>query len=799
MRFLCSAAALSVLLCHLAAGQAPTEIFLRPFKGFVEAHSQGLPLPFYQAVPLARGEFVLPDGGVDVLAGSRRLPLQASVAAHWPDGSAQWLAISGVWPADEPLSEAARVRLAPASTSVHLAPQFSVRPEGSGVAVLDVEGNVFATLRPEAAAVRIVRPKAPDSRNPEDFDTVVQYAWAEPVQNLNPEGHPVELRPRAREFIVEEQTPASVLYRLRGDGGEGELGEGLEWQLRVRAFRHSPVLRFQMTWFFHWNPDEVALTKAHWVAEVDDALQSATGAGRRFSLAQGPVSLSSTATGQSKVEQGGESVLENEWPDADLHVWTVQNGGVAVGVALPDFTRLGPNRLTLRADGGTVGCWDGQSGKGLDMRRTVERDEFMMNDYDFDATAEGVARTVEMAWAVHPDAGAAGAMARAEAARDGLWFANREDMLRGQALGPWREGAFERNRTYAEALGAQIHWVKASRDYWRWNGFINFGDIRTNWHRTGFEHTGAIRVHPMMWGLEGRYGWRNGSGEPYRGFLTFGLWAEDRDIMLFAFDYARHVADVDVVHGRFGQPLTGDQGGMHRRNKNHWSGAVQMQYTPSRGMYLMKWLTGFERFGETLAEIRDYSTRHARGNTFGASSWLSHYSETLNPEHLAKAEELLGQTAAAWEERLRGHEEYGDLRGLRALHAGNFRKYLNWWPVQIEFHRATEDPKYLEILAENVKADPLTRANELDLSRYYAIAYLMSHGYTEEQLGAEKIQRLREALERRRFGENPPREEWDYETLVRRRATFQSYELGCRASNAPLALGWFDSGEAGER
>jgi len=300
----------------------------------------------------------------------------------------------------------------------------------------------------------------------------------------------------------------------------------------------------------------------------------------------------------------------------------------------------------------------------------------------------------------------------------------------------------------------------------------------------------------MKWGMHGRYGWRNGSAEPYRGFLTLGLFMHDRAMVLGSFDYALHVADVDVCHGPFGQALKGDQGGMHRRNKQHWSGDVQMQYTTSHGLYLASWLTGHERPADTLVEIRDYARRHAGSSIFAAAAWLNRYSETHHAKDLATARQLLAAAVRSWD----GREKPADLahlKGTDALYAGNFRAKLDCWPALIEFHRATRDDAYLDAILASVKAHPMPKPGIGDLARYYAIAYLLANGIPESEIGADKMVRFRKALRDRKYGETIPRAKRSYQSLVRSyRATYQTAELGWRASFAPLVLRYFDSGDA---
>ncbi len=781
-----------ISLGWLCSAQENLVFNLHPTTGFRAAHSAQVALPFSQSVPLSKGKLFPKQLMPDIYLSGQLLPGQVKAAAHWSDGSIQWLTVNGVWPQAVPIAEKVVLTLGAASATPLPEPAFNLQQQGNSL-IINYAGNLFAKLHLEAAVLPINKPKARDSHDPEDYDTRVQYSWAEPLGALNDNNQEITLQPVIREFLLEQDDGYSLLYRIRGNAGDSTPGQDLEWQIRMRIFRHTPVIRCQTTWFLHWSPEQFALCKAQITAEFPQSWLTGHNNGQSYQLDSSSVSLASAYTGRSFISQG-EQKIEAEWPAATRHTWTMSNATQNLGIALPNFTRLGPNRLILSKNQLIFACWDGASGLALDTRRSVEPDEFMMNTYDFDHNASGLAKTSEMTWCLAPTNNAASALAETEALRHGLWFPSRADLVATKALGAWEEETYEKNTEYVEGLTGHLHWLMASRDHWRWNGFINYGDIRTNWSRNGWLRDGKKILHPMVWGMNGRYGWRNGSGEPYSGFLTFGLWAQDREIILFAYDYATHVADVDIMHGRFNVPLENMQGGMHRRNKNHWSGAVQTQYTPSRGLYLLKWLTGNERLDDSLAEIRDFTRRNVQGSVFSASAWQNRYAETHNQQDLQTANELLQVCVKNWEATNAGRdEELKSLRGLAALYAQNFRHSLDWWPIQIEFHRITEDPQYLQDLADRISNDPLEKIKTWDLTIFYAVAYLLDNGYTPEQLGGDKVERMQQAMlkARERYLPIIPREDWNFKTLTAKRATSQTFELGKLVGSAPFVLGLF--------
>ncbi|NLF92951.1 MAG: hypothetical protein GX564_03600, partial [Oligosphaeraceae bacterium] len=227
--------------------------------------------------------------------------------------------------------------------------------------------------------------------------------------------------------------------------------------------------------------------------------------------------------------------------------------------------------------------------------------------------------------------------------------------------------------------------------------------------------------------------------------------------------------------------------------------AVQTQYTPSRGLYLMKWLSGNERLDDTLAEIRGFSRNNVQGSVYCASAWQNRYAETSDPQDLKIADELLQACIRDWQDSNAGRgDELKSLQGLSALYARNFRQSLDWWPIQIEFHRITDDPRYLQDLAERVSSDPLQNLKPHDLTIYYAVSYLLDQGYTPEQLGAEKITRMQQVMLKysQRYLPMLPREQWNLSTLTAKRAFSESLEFSKLVGCAPLVLGFFSPAAA---
>lgn len=786
----------------LAEASQPVAV-LRPTASALEKHAQSsLGIPFYQAIPFAAGALQPSQARAVYTAEGKPVPAQVTTAALWPDGSVRWLRVEGVWPSELDLSSMTKVIIddnPSASTAKPQAVVHSLSVKDNEVHLLDNNGEAVLILRPQASYMEISEPKQilPDSIP----DTERQYAWAEPLAALNPDGEIKPLSLRIRDCIVETTNELYAIYRIRGNGGDSSPDSELEWQLRVRIYHVTPVVRLQMSWSLHWDPKAYALTSAKWVAESAFPLSEAylPGTDSPFNADQGVVRISSQPSGHSALIYNDSKTQESEWPDERWHSLAVGDGDKYLGVGIVNLTRLGPNHIAVNDNAVEFASWSSKLGYGLDLRSTAQPDEFGMDPADGRAVALGVTRTLESSLVWAEDAAQAHGLADLEARRETLWLPNREDITKAQALGPWNEGALFSNSEYFEGLHANLRFLLTSRDYWRWNGWANFGDVRTNFGSATIPERG---LHAQRWSLHGRYGWRNGSSSPSNGMWYGGLVLEDRELCLAGMDYALHVADVDVSHTSFFGPPRSTDGGMHRRNKDHWSGSVQMQYTPNDYLYLTYWLTGNERLRETLEEIRSYAARQGRsGSVFAAQAWIHRYMETHDPNDLSVAERLLEENARAWAGRSDSSEE---LTGLSILYSDNFRLTLDGIPVLIEFYEATGDKAYLEAIRQSMQAQGLPDRPVPSLAEYHGLAYLLLSGYTEEQVGVELAATARRHIAQMLYPQSlPPKEEWDCPTLVdiilhrlqptTHAAYRESLSIGLRGAMAPIVIHAFGS------
>ena len=639
-------------------------------------------------------------------------------------------------------------------------------------------------LRPAASVAKIELPKTIGPHDPDYWDKQGQYDWRVPLRHLNSSGQKTSLELRVHTLKKEMENDIYTTYHIQGDGGAQSPGNDLEWQLRVRIYSDSHVVRLQMTWTMRWDPDRYALAGAGWqlTGKIGDEawlFDQKDG----LSLTEDGVRILADAPGTGVGQHGKQELFHTETPDDTCQVVTVSSGKKWLALGIPNFFRLGPNHVQVDKEMLEIASWSAELGHGLDLRHTGKIDEFGTVEPDVQANARGVARTLYASLCWGATKADAQHLAQQEAARAGLWFSSPEAIVTTGGMGPWRLYNVQEPDNYMEGLLLNLHFLLASSKYWRWYGFINYGDMRTNFSAGLIPERGLF---PNRWSLYGRYGWRNGSFDAYLGLLTSGLFFGDRDVLFSGTDYAQHVADVDVCHpSLFSTARDKHDGGMHRRNKQHWSGSVQMQYTSSSGMYLAYWLTGNERLRDVLAEIRDFAWRDGgrSGSIFAASALINHYAETHDQDVLHKAWQLLESAANRWEDVALNHAipETGEklnpsigwleerdgkftmkLKGIAALYAGNFRRPLDGYRVLIDFHQATDDNRILEAMLESICAHSNDKADA-----GFAIAYLLASGVSAERIGTNNIAKSQQWMEGITPTALPSRTCRDYDELVR--------------------------------
>lgn len=726
------------------------------------------PAVFYQAVPLAAGELWLQKPVLSQPDAKSLVVLKP--VAYWPDGSVRWLGAEGTLqkpPAGAPVSLTIAGKAPARERDPH-----QIAWSGDQVTLRDARGNVLLSLTPEASWVPVTKAKEPQPDDPDDLDSKGQYSWAVPIDELTDSPTPNPVVMQVREGTVEEENRVYTIYRIRGSGvpEKGAPGDRIEWQLRLRCYHQTPLVRAQMTWVLGCDANRYALTSALLRMEVPGGVKSAAiGGEEAVRLGSNTVAVVSDVTGANRLAISGRprEASESATPLAERGVALLEGRSGFWAVAVPDLNQMGPNHLLISREGVELASWSEASGLGFDLRRSSGSEgDFGMRSVDMNVNGTGFARTTEFALIRDGDPQTVRELALREARREWIWLPSAADLERTAALGPFSTRAITENRDYFDGLSANLHFVLASRERWRWKGYANFGDWRTNFARGTVPARGLTAGR---WALSGRYGWRNGSGEPYASVLTAALFLDDRQLALAAFDYARHVADVDVRHGSFWKALQGDEGGMHRRNRDHWSGSTQMQYTTSRGLYLASWLTGDRRLGDVLGEIRDYGKRPNRqipALSYGARSWIHRYMETRDPEDLATARALLDQAAAYWAAHGSWAEKSPDHPlGSIYFQSAN-RRVGEGIGTLIDFHQATGERIYLESLLEAARNDGEAPLGSPMLGHPFLLGYLLSCGVPPAEIGEPLLRRARAAVAGFQPGEVPEFGARDYETLA---------------------------------
>ena len=235
------------------------------------------------------------------------------------------------------------------------------------VHLIDVDGQTVAVLEPLAAYVEIAEPKniLPDSI-PDDLR---QYAWAERLEALNKEPRLHSLDLRVRECVVEKKTICSRCTDC-GDGGRHpRQGTGM-----AIASAHLPggsVVRFQTSWALHWDPKRYALAQAAWIARFSTPFAAAgiPEVTPLFDLTSGAFQLQSEVTAHSQTLHGHTRTASSDWPDTRWHVVLAameDDSRSYLAVGAPNFTRLGPNRISVDRHSVMLASWSDHGGQALD-------------------------------------------------------------------------------------------------------------------------------------------------------------------------------------------------------------------------------------------------------------------------------------------------------------------------------------------------------------------------------------------------------------------------------------------------
>ena len=798
---------ISLCSCIEDSNASGARITLGPTDVFREAVTDAaIPLAFHQTVPFSRGELVW-EGGHDVIAKEGEL-LGAHLEPinYWPDGSVRLLWVQGMWKG--PINNAHTLHLLKRSAAVSSpAARVSTIADSPNTIELLCEGLGAMKISIDAGLVPLTRDKEIKKTNhPDYWDYEGQYHWAQQVSKVSPGASRIDLKPQVRDVFIELDTPVYTVHVVRGlalaQGHDGDL----EWQLRVFAFKNSPLVRFEMTWKVFWDTEAFGLTDATMTINLDQRIVRAhvPALESKVPNLSDNARLITAPDARWQLHRENSLVHSEEGPCASAEGWLFKTSRGWLGMATPDFSLKGPGSIDVRPTGIAISTWSPHSNMVLDLRRCVTIDEPGMGEADFgpDINARGMSFTTHVSLVMGQDAPAVAKAVEVEKSMEWLWYSTRDEYVSTGAIGPWRQHALDNNRAIFDALLANVKFVARSQSKWRWTGLVNFGDVRTDYARGNKPADG---FYAGRWLHSGRYGWRHGSGEPYAGYTIAGLFMNDRESLTLARRYAHHVANVDTRQSRFWGKSLALSGGMHRRNMDHWSGNIQTQYTPSWGVYLQYWMTGDARMGDALEDIRQFSATNHPGSIYAASAWFNHYAQTHNTKSLEMAQNLYQRCVGSWTSTAASKFPEEAPQGPSALYYKNFRRTLDLYRVLIEAHKATGDDNYLEALYENRRThEPLgMRYYTGTWDNFIAPAYLLANGYTPQQLGEDSIRELQEM-----FPKYIPVEEFpeyghdDYETVrhiisemippIGNSTYRRSLWIGWRAANSPLVFSWIE-------
>lgn len=713
-----------------------------------------------QAVPFARGAWLAEDGNLYSVQ-TDNLQGMAKVVTRWPDHSAQWVHVNGI------LNENSTQGIH--EIPLHLQPfsklEVVENPVWGGEfvwqenrLVLQQDNKSLLMLRPTASMVAVQKPKAAIEEKPDVWEQEGQYLWAAPLESLQeqtPVLLPLTMVMKSSETV--EQNAYRSVYLVRGVGEFADSGDkALEWQLRLERVWGSPGIKMEMTWRAFWNEQRWALAGASWEVKGEQEWSVVESSAGRVELGQDKeVYAAHMPQGHSVSSEATESVADQpaEW-------WVLSGKSQASwGLGFPRLAKLGPNRIQVSQSQVTIHCWDLYSGLALDLRQTGKQEDFGRDRTDAESRPYGLSRTIECVLFAGTEKQSVRALAQHVSQRDEQWLPTASQILQSQVLGPIHPQIVERHSEYLQGVLANAHFLKASQDRWKWYGFINYGDIRTNFSKWSNEERG---LYPKRWAWYGRYGWRNGAGDVPHGMLYTGLLLNDREITLMALDYARHISDVDISHASWFHEPHSEAGGMHRRNRDHWSGSVQMQYSPTNGLYLASWLTGDAVIEAALEGVRYYALSRGEHSAFAAQAWINRYAETQDERDLDRAWKLLYECAYGWSMR-----SPSKLTGLEALYDHNFRWYSDGVSTLERFYETTDSQEIL-LLIRNIVIREINTGVKSHPSLGYesAMGYLLGAGMSIEQIGPEYLLGGKEYLQKLHPKPLPDRSQWDYETLV---------------------------------
>ena len=400
------------------------------------------------------------------------------------------------------------------------------------------------------------------------------------------------------EFAIDERGPLFTTLRFAGwfrrDGKTR--GERLgRFILRVTAFAESAELELKHTFIYTGEPTRdftnalglrVGFAPGASTAILDGATPTRQALGTPLVAIQDSCDTLRVNGVSTQARPTGAVALLGD--------------GASVAAMVRDFWRHFPKGMTATKSGLDVALWPEGCGRVLDLRRTGGDREPGIGEADRVSSAQGLGKTHEVLLVFGENVSGKELGRRAAAFNRPLIPAATPEYVCGTLVeGHVRPMDFDRFPQTETLADLTWRWLGAAQDKFKWYGFCDYGDFRTDYRR-----------RQKRWLDTGRYGWRHAAGDIPAGLGLTYLRLGDRDLRDLFLAEANHIRDVDTVHFKGkGQPHP--LGTMHRRNKDHWSGVATPHYTYTRGLALAYFLTGDPR---TLEVLRETAQPHGDPN-----------------------------------------------------------------------------------------------------------------------------------------------------------------------------------------
>lgn len=666
LRFAWGLVMLASFSASIAKAQSKsTEITPLPIPAWGDAKLSTTELPFFfsSGIPLAQGTIASVDQLVLRDAAQNSIPTQFTPLAYWPDGSIKWVSITPVVHGSHTLpftlcqiDQAA----APKTIQIHTLPDQGVRVESDQITV-EVSGKNAQFQWTDRATNRTITVDWQLERRQREALKITD-SWLHP-HDRRPEDSPAQFslsHSVAEEITVEESGPVRAVIRVQGKftSADGEAFNRYDYRLYVHA--GTSTLRWQPSWIFDGNPetDFIGSLTASLQISGENPAQATTQVHRVDQDQEQVIQLS---PGQSIVQDDAEQRLSGH-----LSVKTNRADLPPVQIAVKEFWQHYPSGFAVADDSIQVGLWPSQSAYVLDLARTSDGTGEGEGSRDSESNAVGVSKTFDLLF--HGGIASETFQPSAEVLdQEPLFYPGSQYMVGTGVLGPIAPLDTQGFPRMEGLYQAGITWLALNREKFRWYGFIDYGDTRTDYV-----------TDKQAWMNYGRYGWRQAAGDVPQAIMVQYFRSGDRTAWEFGAPYARHIMDVDTIHIQSSnnyQPV----GSIHRRGQDHWSGDAQSQYTYSQGAYLYHYLSGDLRVRSVLVE--DIAAWHSQKASSGSANAFNTTIRTWEATGDAKWRELAKQQLAPY---------------LDGKNYDNFRFAFDYVPALSQYVWLTRDQEVLD-------------------------------------------------------------------------------------------------------